>query len=488
MAATPGGRNCEMSEPSVPATGDTRRSANGAAERSDSRPSGDTDQRTAEAQREWLEFLGNSSDAWLRSPMFLQLLKQQVDSLIRHRRGMGGPEGLSGSGGGSSETGGRDLRDRVRQLEERIASLEQIRRTSRRSGSSADDRTAAGVEGLTGARLRHGATPAEFVCSEEGFTLLRYRSESPRYAEPVLVCFALVNRPWVLDLSPERSVIRRLLSRGLDVYLIDWHVPTLADRHVSLSDYVCRRLPPAAAAACDAAGVTDLTLLGYCMGGTLATMFAALSPERVRNLVLLAAPIEFRGTDGLLNLWSRPESFDVDGLVDAFGNCPGELLQAGFTLMKPIQNVLQKALTFGERCGDSGFVDNFLALERWASDSVPVAGATFREFVRWLYQENRLVEGTLELDGRPVRLEAISCPLLLLVAEQDHLVPPVSTLALQQYAGSVDVNCVTLKAGHIGLAVSARAHRELWPRVMDWIAEHSTPGGGRPGRVVDDAD
>jgi len=218
----------------------------------------------------------------------------------------------------------------------------------------------------------------------------------------------------------------------------------------------------------------QVNLLGYCMGGTMAAMFAALNPTRVRNLILMAAPIDFSGEEGLLNLWSRPAHFDVDGLIDALGNCPGSLLQSCFQLLKPVQNYVEKYLTLCEKTGDDAFLENFFAMERWANDSIPVAGETFREFVKALYQENRLAIGQMRLNGVPVDLAQITCPLLLLTADLDHLVPPSSTLALRDLVGSQVVDAMSLSAGHIGLAVSSKAHRQLWPAVAAWIGDRST--------------
>ena len=154
---------------------------------------------------------------------------------------------------------------------------------------------------------------------------------------------------------------------------------------------------------CEHAGNPQLNLLGYCMGGTLSTMFTALYPERVRNLILMATPIDFAGDEGMLNLWAREDYFDVDKLIDAYGNCPGEFLQYCFQLMKPVQNFAEKYLTFCEKLNDDAFLDNFFAMERWANDSIPVAGETFREYVKLLYQQNRLVNGEMSLGDAPVK-------------------------------------------------------------------------------------
>jgi poly[(R)-3-hydroxyalkanoate] polymerase subunit PhaC len=323
--------------------------------------------------------------------------------------------------------------------------------------------------------VRVATTPHDVVYEEDSLKLLRYRNEhSIDLAEPILVCFALVNRPYILDLQSNRSVVRQLLKRGFDVYLIDWGIPTAADRTLRLQDYVCDFMKNVADFVCAHSESPKLNLLGYCMGGTMSAMYTALYPEQVKNLILMAAPIDFSGEECLLNVWTREEYFDVDGLVDAFGNCPGSFLQSSFQLMKPVQNFVEKYVNFFDRMDNDAYLENYFAMERWVNDNIPVAGEAFREFVKQLYQQNQLVKGEMRLRDTPVKLENISCPLLTLVAEHDHLVPPSSTLAIKQHVSSHFTYDMSINAGHIGLAVSSKAHSQLWPDAAMWIADHST--------------
>jgi len=320
-----------------------------------------------------------------------------------------------------------------------------------------------------------GCTPHEVVCQRDGLKLLRYRGAEPRrFAEPVLICYALVNRPYVLDLQADRSVVRRLVDHGFDVYLIDWGEPTESDSGLGLADYIEGRLHDMLQVAAERSGDNRPHLLGYCMGGTMSAIYASLHSAQLSTLTLLATPIDFGGQASLLNVWTRPEYFDVDALIDAFGNCPGWLLRWCFQLMKPVQNCVEKYLSLNERLDDEAFLENFFALERWTNDSIPVAGETFRQFVKRLYQGNELMAGTMTLGDQPVRLENITCPLLLLVAEQDHLTPPSCSLPILDRVASTDTEALSIDAGHIGLAVSHKAHAELWPRAGQWLAARST--------------
>jgi polyhydroxyalkanoate synthase len=320
-----------------------------------------------------------------------------------------------------------------------------------------------------------GTTPYDTVYEEDTLKLRRYRNDTGvTLREPLLICYALVNRPYILDLQPERSVVRQLLKRGFDVYLIDWGVPTAADRSMRLQDYICGLMKNVAEVVRKESGTPDLHLFGYCMGGTMSVMFTALYPELVRTLTLLAAPIDFAKDDGLLRLWTDEKYFDVDRLIDAYGNCPAPFLQASFQLMKPVQNFIDKYASFYENLHDDKFMENFFAMEKWGGDNIPVAGETFREFVKCLYQRNQLIKGEFRLKNQPVKLERITCPLLLLAADFDHLVPPASTLGIEPHVHSAEVKKMTINAGHVGLAVSSKAHRQFWPAAANWIAERST--------------
>lgn len=323
---------------------------------------------------------------------------------------------------------------------------------------------------------RVGTTPHDVVLRKGTLQLRRYRRAQPAaHAEPVLFCYALINRPYILDLQPGKSIVQRYLERGFDVYLIDWGVPTAEDAGLTLTDYVCDFLASVVDFIAGQHQREDLHLLGYCMGGTLSAMYAALEPQRVKTLTLLAAPIEFSGSESLLQLWTDPKYFDVDALIDAHGNCPASFLQACFLALRPVQNLLEKNLGLFEQLGDASFVSNYFAMERWVNDNIPVAGATFREFVRKLFQNNQLVRGELALGGRRVELSKVRCPVLLLTADRDHLVPPSSTLSISRHVGSVECKALRIDAGHVGLVVSSKAHQTLWHAATRWLSEHSTP-------------
>ncbi len=323
-------------------------------------------------------------------------------------------------------------------------------------------------------RVKKGATPSEVVYEEDRLKLLRYvGDEPPRYRTPVLFVFALVNRPYILDILPHKSVVSHFVKAGFDTYLVDWHRPTHADRHHSLDTYINGYLLNLVDHLRERTGAPQVNIIGYCMGGTMSSMFTSLHPDLVRNLVLMAAGIDFKTREGLLNRWADPEFFDVDAFIDAFGNCPAEFLQSTFLMMNPVGNFIQKPLTLLERIEDEDFVDEFFTMETWLNDNVSVPGEVYRAFVKYLYQRNLLVKGEMPVGRHLVDLKNITCPVLNLMAEKDDLVPCAQSEPFNDLVGSSDRRAIKFRTGHIGLAVGSRAHRELWPEVVDWLAQRT---------------
>jgi polyhydroxyalkanoate synthase len=324
-------------------------------------------------------------------------------------------------------------------------------------------------------RVRKGVTPYEVLYEEDRLELKHYLGEQPpRYRTPLLFIYALVNRPYILDLKRGRSVVASFVERGFDTYLVDWGVPRNADRHLTLDDYINGYMVNVMDFLQERTGFDRINVLGYCMGGTMSAMFTALHPERVRNLILLAAPIDFASRDGLLSVWTSSENFDVDKFVDAFGNCPSQFLQTIFLLLRPVGNLIEKPLNFYEQMHDEKFLEDFLTTEGWLNDNIPVPGEVYRQFVKYLYQQNLLTQNRMPVGKHIVNLQNITCPVLNIMAGQDDLVPSSQGTPFNDLVGSRDRKTILLNgSGHIGLAIGGRAQREVWPQACDWLAERT---------------
>lgn len=333
----------------------------------------------------------------------------------------------------------------------------------------------AGLENLSHLHeddIQFGTTPKDEIYREDKIVLYRYRPvvEKP-FGVPLLISYALVNRPYMVDLQEDRSLVRNLLKLGIDVYLIDWGYPGPTERWLTLEDYIDGYLDNCVDAIRARHGIDQVNLLGICQGGVFSLCYAATHPEKIKNLITMVAPVDFhvKGTAGcgLLNSWCQ--SMDPDLMVDAFGNVPGDFMNFGYLMLRPFQLNVGKYVNMLDVLEDEAKLLNFLRMEKWIFDSPDQAGEAWRRFIKEFYQKNALVNGTFELGGRRVDLEQIRMPVLNLYAEEDHLVPPASSIALERHVGTADYTVRGFPAGHIGMYVSGKVQRDLPPTIADWL-------------------
>jgi len=314
-----------------------------------------------------------------------------------------------------------------------------------------------------------GATPHAEVWRRGAARLLKYDAIASKAGrQPILLVCSLINRPYVLDLLPGRSVIARLRESGRDVYLLDWGRPTPADRDSGLAHYALELLPEAARAALGDAAAERLHVIGYCMGGTFALLAAAAGRLPLAGLIAMATPVDLHDS-GLLSLWCRAPGFDPEEIVRIHGEAPPHLLQPAFKMLDPI-GLATKLAHLGDKLADDDFVRFFLAMESWLEDSVSFPGRAFVEWVE-LYRNNALVAGLRALGGHRLDFQRLTTPVLSLVAETDYITPPSSSRAIARVLPNAAHREIALAGGHIGLATSSAAHRTLWPAVNAWLAE-----------------
>ncbi|MBI5595508.1 MAG: alpha/beta fold hydrolase [Elusimicrobia bacterium] len=322
-------------------------------------------------------------------------------------------------------------------------------------------------------RVRVGRTPSRLVRRDGAASLRFYPARGRTRKPPVFLVYAMVNRPFILDLLPGLSVVERLTAAGRPVYLLDWGEPREEDAGRGLDDYILGVLDRSIEAARRRSKVGSLHLAGYCEGGVFSLLYTALRPEKVRTLALLATPVDYKRM-GTLSVWARRANFDAGRLARSYGNIPGSFLHAAFEVLKPFTSLRAEG-EFLSKMLDGALSkeqqEHFLALERWKKEHVAHPGKAFAEVVRGLFQENRLLKNAFKVGGKAADLRRVKCPLFVAVGEKDHLVPPAAALPVTRLAASRDARVERVPVGHIGLSVSGRAHKELWPRYLDWIAE-----------------
>ena len=324
-------------------------------------------------------------------------------------------------------------------------------------------------------RVAVGRTPRTLVWSLGPVQLFRYTPTLPpaqRQPTPLLLVYALINKPYIFDLLPGRSFIELMRDRGFDVFLLDWGAPGREDRHTRFDDYAANYLPRAVREVLRASGASQLDMLGYCIGGTLATLYAALFPGApLRRLALLAPAIDFdAGTPSSFRAWLDPQHFDVERVVDALGNVPPGLIEFGSKMLKPVENYVSVYASLWDRADDPAAVEGWQAMHRWVHDGVPFAGAAFRQWVNDFIRANKLARGELVVRGRRADLANIHVPLLNVIAAQDHIVPRECSANLMALVSSAERRLHVVPGGHVGLMGGSRALHQIWPAIADWLA------------------
>jgi polyhydroxyalkanoate synthase len=332
-----------------------------------------------------------------------------------------------------------------------------------------------------------GTTPSELIYTEDKMRLIHYiPTVAKTHPVPILIVYALVNRYYILDLQPDKSVIKNLLKEGFDVYVIDWGYPSGPDRYLTLDDYVNGYLHNSVEIIKEKCGLDKITLLGVCQGGTFSIMYSALHPENVQNLVTLVAPVNFDSNKGILNLWAK--GLDVDKIVDYYGIVPGDFLNSAFLLLDPFRLMIDKYVGMFDRieCNpddqscdlrNEDYLKNFLRMEKWIFDSPDQAGETFRQFMKDCYQKNLLIKNELNLNGKIVNLKNINMPVLNVMAEFDHLVPNDASIPLADAISSSDKDTLVFPTGHIGIFVGSKSQKEVCPKIAEWLKPRSNPNG-----------
>jgi polyhydroxyalkanoate synthase subunit PhaC len=318
-----------------------------------------------------------------------------------------------------------------------------------------------------------GLTPKDVVLERGTLRLYHYHPQADEiYRVPVLLVMATTNKAYVFDLAPGQSMVEYLLKRGFDVFVLDWEPPQQFERNLDLSDYTQDFIPACIRRVAELTGEPDVSIVGYCMGGVLSCIYAATHPDGpLKNLACLTTPIDWHQM-GLIRVWQDPRYFDVDRMVDTLGIVPADFITQSFEMQRPAQRVAGQ-LRVWEQMWNDEFVKSFRAFERWGNETLPLAGAYVRQMTKELLWDNKLVNGTLVIDGKSADLANIRVPVLSVCAEHDHLAPYDSVKPLIEKVGSTDKRELLLKGGHVSLIAGPNAVKRMWPQLDAWLAERS---------------
>jgi polyhydroxyalkanoate synthase len=323
-----------------------------------------------------------------------------------------------------------------------------------------------------------GQTPRQAIWTLNKATLFRYTPVVPaekRHPIPLLLVFALMNKSSILDLRPGNSFVEFLLQKGYDVYLLDWGTPGPEDAQTNLGDYVLEYMARAIRKLKSFSGSEEFNMLGWCLGAMLSTLYASLRPsEGLKSLILLTAPLDFTEHDKIsLAKMTEERYFDVERVLQAFGNMPAGLIDYGAKMLKPVENFVGGYTRLFDNLDNTKVVDSWHAMNTWVSDAIPLAGAAYRQFVVDFYRGNKLVKGTLTVRGEKVDLGQLRASVLNVIGEDDHITPPCQSERVLDLFGSTDKELLRLPGGHIGLMAGSGAYKVAWPKIDAWLSKRS---------------
>ncbi|GAB3392955.1 alpha/beta fold hydrolase [Azotobacter armeniacus] len=323
-------------------------------------------------------------------------------------------------------------------------------------------------------------TPSRVVLSTPSFTLKAY-GKADQTGPALLLMPAPIKRDYIWDLIPRVSVVQQFLRHGACVYLLQWKQPGINEQDLGLAEYADRYILECLDAIAAECGQRQVFLAGHSLGGTLAAIFAALHPERIRGLILLEAPIEFgTAADAFTPFVARaPRAQQVTTLLH---EVPGSFLSMAAARASPDSFVWARWADWLKSLADSEALQTHLLVIRWTLDEMPFPRRLFEEVVELLYRENRFMGGTLSILGQLATPSRVKTPILSVVDPRSHVVPPQSVLPFHAAAGNSDAQVlwyagdVGVALQHVGVLVGKRAHQALWPQVLQWLHAHSETG------------
>lgn len=331
---------------------------------------------------------------------------------------------------------------------------------------------------VTTTRYPVAQTPKQVVWTLNKAKLYRYIPVVPaeqRHRIPLLLVFAIMNKPAILDLRPGNSFAEYMVKQGYDLYLLDWGTPGPEDKHTKFDDYALEYLPRAIRKLKAISGSDEFSMLGWCLGALITTLYAALRPDDgLKNLVLLTAPLDFsdKKAGGFIR-WTNDQHFNADKLVGTYGNMPGELIDYGAKALKPVENYISTYLNLWDNLDNPKVVESWHAMNTWVRDIIPIAGAAYQQLINDFYRENRLMKGTLWIRGEAVDLGRLRANLLNVIADADHITPTCQSESVMERVGSRDKELFKLRGGHIGMMAGSGAAKRTWRHIDAWLTARS---------------
>ncbi|MDQ0216993.1 alpha/beta fold hydrolase [Peribacillus cavernae] len=317
-----------------------------------------------------------------------------------------------------------------------------------------------------------GMTAREAVWKKNKSVLWYYPPVEKKYNVPIFLIYSLVNKPTILDLAPGESIIEALVNEGFQVYLLDFGIPGYEDSGTSIDDYLTDYIEKGVQRALRHSKALEITVMGFCLGGTLAAMYTAIADEPVKNLILSVTPIDFSGMP-TFDQWAaeiKKGNVNFDELIDVYGTVPADFIQAGIRLTtSPLY--FSHYLSLLNKADDKAYVERWRRFNTWSNGHIPFAGAALKQLMEDLGRKNKLVNGGLNIKGRSGDLQNITANLLVTCSMHDRLVPEEMIRPVMDLVSSRDKKYQLLDAGHATMTETGG----LPPYLKKWLPKRSDP-------------
>lgn len=315
-----------------------------------------------------------------------------------------------------------------------------------------------------------GVTTRKAIWKRNKTVLWYYPASTKVYRTPLFLVYSLINEAYILDLAPGMSMIETFTDKGYDVYLLDFGKPGYEDKDVSLDDYIMNYIKTGVDRALRHAQTTELSMIGYCLGGTLAVIYAAAVNESIKNLILFAPPLDF-STPHVFPNWFQVlenDSSSVDQLLDNYGMIPSRFINTGLRLATSPFTFSSKLAALNSPRNEKTNLKRQLVNE-WLTSHIPFSATTLKQLMNELGGENKLIKNKLKIKGQTVQLSNLKANLLVVSTTDDLIVPEDLTYPIMNKVSSKDKTYKRVKGGHISLALKG----ELPKFLEEWLRERS---------------
>jgi polyhydroxyalkanoate synthase subunit PhaC len=316
---------------------------------------------------------------------------------------------------------------------------------------------------------KDGQTPKNAIWKKNKATLWYYPAKYKKYQTPLFLIYSLLNQPTILDLGPGLSMIEAFTKEGYDVYLLDFGIPGYEDKDFTLEYYMYNYIDTGVERALRHSRSSHLTIIGYCLGGTLATIYTAISTAPIKNLILLAPPLDFEHP--MMSNWQtalKNGDIVLDDIIDEYGIIPAKLVEHCLRLFtSPIS--FSPYLSLLGHLDDDKYIDKWGRFQKWVKGHIPFVGATLKQILNDLLKENKLINNKLKIRDKRVILSNITANLLVISTSGDQIVPEVLSKPIMNKVGSKDKTYLRVKGGHVTLAIKG----EIPEFLAEWLHKRS---------------